>query len=196
MTGHAETIFTDEAMTRPLFEEPTPAIEREDPFSGPQGFMLGGMAQATTASLAQEYFDAAHLIVETIKRGEWEDYKLANAALFLYRHSTELVLKAALGRHERTHDLARLADRFAELVRKRYGQDVPAWIIERIKELAAIDPGSVAFRYGQYLDPLDDQGAPLSGEIHIDLRHLQSAMQALNSALIGAIAELALAEGR
>jgi hypothetical protein len=192
MTRHSSEVFTEEAMTRPLFQEPTPEIEREDPFSGPQGFMLGGMSQATVGSLAQEYFDAANLIVEAIKRGDWEDYKLANAALFLYRHSAELILKTALGRYERTHDLAQLADSFAAMIRERYGQEVPVWIIGRIKELAVIDPGSTAFRYGKYLDPLDRAGAPLNGEIYVDLRHLQPAMIALNTALVGAASEVAM----
>lgn len=195
MIEHPPDIFTEEAMTRPLFQEPTSEIEREDPFSGPQGFMLGGMSQATMASLAEEYFDAANLIVETIRRGDWEDYKLANAALFLYRHSAELILKAALGQYERTHDLSRLADSFAAMVKERYGQEVPAWIIHRVKELAAIDPGSTAFRYGRYFDPLERPGAPLNDEIYVDLRHLQSAMMALNTALVGAASEIAMSRG-
>ena len=85
-----EQIFTNEAMNRPLFEEPGDQVVRENPFSGPQGFMVGDEFTPTLAEMGQQYFDAAHLLIETIKRGEWEDYKLVSPALFLYRHSLEL----------------------------------------------------------------------------------------------------------
>lgn len=176
-------IFTKEAMTRPLFQEPTPDIERPDPWTGPKGFMLGGMSHANTASLAEEYFEAANALIETIKRNEVEDYKVANAALFLYRHSCELILKAGLPpatlAKKRIHDLGKLADSFAHWVREHDGQQVPTWIISRLKELAAIDPGSLAFRYGAYLDPLNGGKPGLDGELYIDLHHLQAAMKAL-----------------
>jgi len=92
-----ERIFTREAMSRPLFEEPGDHIVREDPFSGPQGFMIGDEFTPSRLGMAQQYFDAAHMLLETIKRGEWEDYKLVSPALFLYRHSLELLVKGLLG---------------------------------------------------------------------------------------------------
>jgi hypothetical protein len=188
-------IFTEEAMTRPLFQEPSDDIMREDPRTGPKGFMFGGMSQATIASLAEEYFEAANLIIDAIKRNELEDYKLANAALFLYRHSFELILKAALDNPKQIHDLGKLADSFVHMVKERYRQDVPVWITRRMKELASIDPGSLAFRYGIYLDPLDKQNSRLNGEVYIDLHHLHSAMKALNTALVGAVGEIAMTRG-
>lgn len=41
------TPFADDAMSRPLFEEPGPHIERIDAWSGPLGFLLGGMSEAS-----------------------------------------------------------------------------------------------------------------------------------------------------
>ena len=195
MTEVEHDIFTKEAMTRPLFQEPSEDIMREDPWSGPKGFMFGGMSHASTASLAEEYFAAANLIIDAIKRNEVEDYKLANAALFLYRHSFELILKAALGKPKQIHDLGKLADSFAHTVKECYREDVPTWIMRRLKELAAIDPGSLAFRYGDYVDPLDKKNTRLNGEIYIDLDHLQTAMKALNTALVGAVGEIATIRG-
>jgi hypothetical protein len=181
------TLFTEDAMTKPLFQEPTPDIEREDPFSGPKGFMFGCMSQASMASLAEEYFDAGDLILEAIKRGDMEDYKLANAALFLFRHGAELILKAGLGQFDRTHNLSSLADAFAAFVKQDHKEGVPQWIIDRLKELAAIDPGSLAFRYGEYRDPLDNGRPSLDGEVYVDLRQLQAAMKALKAALVPAV---------
>lgn len=49
--------------------------------------------QANTASLAEEYFAAANELVDAIKEKRIADYQVGNAALFLYRHSCELILK-------------------------------------------------------------------------------------------------------
>jgi hypothetical protein len=187
-----ERIFTDSAMNRPLFEEPTEAIEREDPFTGPQGFMIGDEFIPRRPELAQQYFDAAHLLLESIKRGEWEDYKLVNPALFLYRHSLELLLKEIVGGSRRSHDLAELADALAETVQARTGQSVPPWIMKRLKEIASIDPGSTAFRYGENYDPVAKRSIPpVTSAVYVSLPHLQRAMLTLNAALVGARAEVA-----
>lgn len=39
--------------------------------------------------------EAAYVLTESIKKGDWEDYRLANPGLFLYWHSIELFLKGA-----------------------------------------------------------------------------------------------------
>jgi hypothetical protein len=84
-----------EAAKRPLFEEPTSACEREDPWSGPKGFMFGGMGLPTRPYLdtAQQYFDAANLLISDIESLRIEDYNLANPIFFLYRHWLELMVK-------------------------------------------------------------------------------------------------------
>lgn len=176
-------VFTEEAMTRPLFEELTGEHTREDEWSGPHGFAIGGMMQANTASLAEEYFAAANELVDAIKEKRIADYRIGNAALFLYRHSCELILKAALPGAKRGHDLIDLTDSFVAMAKEQYGQDVPAWIVRRMKELASIDPNSTAFRYGKY-------GTPI-----VSLPHLQAVMLALNTALVSAVAEIKMARG-
>jgi hypothetical protein len=191
----AGSIFTQEAMTRPLFEELTGDHAREDEWSGPHGFAIGGMMQANTASLAEEYFAAANELIDAIKEKRIADYRIGNAALFLYRHSCELILKAALPASKRTHNLADLTDSFVEMVKAKYRQDVPDWIARRMKELAAIDPNSTAFRYGSYGTPLDGTGAPIEFEAYVSLAHLQAAMLALNTALVEAVSEIKMARG-
>jgi len=188
-------VFTEEAMTRPLFEELTGHHAREDEWSGPHGFAIGGMMQANTASLAEEYFVAANELMDAIREKRIADYRVGNAALFLYRHSCELLLKAALPDAKRVHDLISLTDSFVEMVKERYGQDVPAWIVRRMKELAAIDPNSTAFRYGEYRTPIDADDSPIEFEAYVSLPHLQAAMLALNTALVSAVAEIRMAQG-
>lgn len=187
-----ERIFTKEAMSRPLFEEPGDHIVREDPFSGPQGFIVGDEFIPTRVEMAQQYFDAAHMLLESIKRGDWEDYKLVNPALFLYRHSLELLVKGLLGRAPRTHNLAALADELGAVYFDRWQKSIPGWIIDRLKEIAAIDPGSTAFRYGESYDPvLKADVPPVPSAMYVSLPHLQRAMLTLNAALQGSIADVA-----
>lgn len=119
------TIFTEEQMNRPLFEEPIPALERSDPSEGPPGFMVGGMANLAFEHIGQQYFDAAHLLTETIRSGGCEDYRFANPVLYLYRHSIELLLKAVLGGAAKTHDLAGLTDQFRAFIRSEFDADLP-----------------------------------------------------------------------
>lgn len=192
---NAEDIFTEEAMTRPLFEELSEHHAREDGWSGPHGFALGGMMQANNASLAEEYFAAANELIQAIKDQRVPDYRVGNAALFLYRHSCELILKAALPNHKRTHDLVLLTDSFVEMVKTQYKQDVPKWIVRRMRELAAIDPQSTGFRYGDYRTPIDGNDMPVGFEAYVSVPHLQAAMLALNTALVSVVDEVKMARG-
>jgi hypothetical protein len=77
------------------------------------------MMQANAASLAEEYFAAANELVDAIKEKRIADYQVGNAALFLYRHSCELIRKAALPVSKRTHNLTDLTDRFVEMVKEK-----------------------------------------------------------------------------
>jgi hypothetical protein len=148
------------------------------------------MMQANIASLAEEYFAAANELVKAIKEKRIADYEVGNAALFLYRHSCELLLKAALPERAWGHDLIDLTDRFVAMVREQYGQDVPVWIVKRMRELAAIDPNSTAFRYGSYGAPIDADGSPIEFETYVSLPHLEAAMLALNTALVSVVTEI------
>src|SRR5438105_4544519 len=90
--------FRQSAMTRPLFEEPTEEIERPDAWSGAKGFIFGGMALRLKWELGEQFLDAANALIQSIKQNECEDYRVANPALFLYRHWLELTLKSILDR--------------------------------------------------------------------------------------------------
>jgi hypothetical protein len=186
------TVFTHDQMHRPIFEEPSSEIENADEWSGPFGFLFGGMATLSLSQLGQQYFDAADNLVELVKRQEVKNYALANPILYLYRHSIELFLKAVLpdsGRGAR-HNLLALSERFETFVRDEFEAQVPDWIVTRIKELAQHDPDSTTFRYNQNAE---FAGA---GEHYIGLVHLQTSMRVLNTALVGAVAAVAFGEGK
>ena len=183
-------------MYRPLFEEPSDSVQRVDPSEGPPGFLVGGLANLELQQLGQQYFDAAYLLTESIRLGEWEDHRLGNPVLYLFRHSIELFLKAALGGSAKTHNLADLARQFRAFVKEEFDNELPDWISSRLNELAAIDPNSTAFRYSQNYERSSKTDVPVEGEFHIDVAHLQSAMMALNSAIVGLIAAIACGEGK
>lgn len=185
-------VFTHEAKVRPLFEEPSDASVREDPWSGPKGFMIGGMSLPTKSELGEQYFDAAYLLLESINRNQWEDYKLVNPALYLFRHALELQVKALIGASAKTHDLAVLADQLDSRAFAQDGAKAPEWIVARLKEFAAVDPGSTSFRYAQTYDRPLRKDVEVDGEVYINLCHLQRAMLALFTALTGRVPPVAM----
>jgi hypothetical protein len=164
----------EHSKTRPIFEKPSTDCEREDPWSGPKGFMFGGwsLPSGTTWEMAQQYFDAANLILESILNGQMEDYRLGTPVLFLYRHWLELAVKSIVG-CVHGHDLAKLSDKLNSHLAKR-GITVPKWVTDRLLEMAAVDPSSTAFRYA-------DNAIP--GEIYVSLPHLRNVMLLLYVAL-------------
>ncbi len=185
------TMFDMDAseLSRPLFEEPDESLERPDGWSEPKGFLVGGMALPTRSELAQQYYDAGSVLVEAIHCHRWEDYRLVNPVLFLYRHALELLLKDILDDHGKEHDLGRLTERLELLVSERYGQCLPSWITQRLTELAAIDPSSTAFRYAETYNKASKESLPVAGEVHVNLHHLGLVMEALRSALVRLLSE-------
>ena len=148
------------------------------------------MTNPIRPELSGQFLDAANLLVEMILRKEYEDYKLANPVLYLYRHSIELILKCALGGDADGHRLDVLADIFARRCMEQYDQEVPSWIITRLKEIAKVDPNSTAFRYAENWDAGTKTRAPFSGEFYVNLHHLQQAMNALHVTLAGVVGKI------
>lgn len=144
--------------------------------------MLGGMALPTKGELGQQFYNAAILLLAAIKRNELEDYKLTNPALYLFRHSVELMLKEIIGGENIGHKLDVLAARFAATLKSKTGQEVPIWFMNRLKEFAEIDPSSTAFRYSE--NSIRGKRVPVEGEIYVSLSYLEEIMNAMNNALV------------
>jgi hypothetical protein len=136
--------------------------------------MFGGMflPAGTNWEMAEQYFDAANLLIADIEQDRLEDYKLANPVLYLYRHWLELAVKSIIG-HAREHNLSKLAEMLNSFLAQR-GIQAPDWVIERLKEMSSIDPHSAAFRYAEN---------GIAGEIYVSLPHLKQVMAMLNVAL-------------
>jgi len=195
--------LTEEAMTRPLFEPLSEEHERPDEWSEPFGFVMGGMATYLLqteryGALAEQYFNAATALIDDIAKRRIADCEVANAALFLYRHCFELLLKAGLPDDIRAkkkhHHLGNLAKSYA-YHKRQAGYIVPLWVVKRCEELASIDPSSETFRYGEHSTPNGTSLPPITDEIHVDLRHLRAAMLALNTALVSQNWLIRMAQG-
>jgi hypothetical protein len=167
----------EDSMKRSLFEEPSADSEREDPWSGPKGFMFGGwsLPSGTTWEMVEQYFDAANQLIQSILSGKVEDYRLGTPVLFLFRHWLELAVKSII-EPTRGHDLAKLSNKLVAYFAKRR-IEVPKWVTCRLLEIAAIDPDSTAFRYAD--------GA-IAGEIYVSLPHLRDSMTLMYVALASA----------
>lgn len=175
---------------KPLFVDLSDEHQREDALSGPHGFVVGGMFLPTKLEMAGQYLHAANILVESISRQEQEDFRLANPVLFLYRHALELALKALLPRDSSHHKLDVLGADLKAHIRENYKQDVPAWILECLDQMAAVDPNSMAFRYAEDKYAGSRKFSPVEGEKYVGVAHLRRTMNELFSALAGAAGKM------
>lgn len=63
---------------------------------------------------------------------------------------------------------------------------MPRWITARLRELAALDPNSMAFRYGEERYAGSKQSSPVPGETYVGVGQLQASINELFAALAGA----------
>ena len=107
------------------------------------GIIFGGMVSSNLL-IARSYKEAADRLVDGALRDD-DVYEVGWPVFFLYRHAIELYLKEIVRPKELHHRL--LVDEFLEVVRARFRQELPGWVVARLREFAEWDPGSFAFRY-------------------------------------------------
>ncbi len=173
----------DSINKRPLFTEIPDDIGRSDPFDGPPAFLLGGMGPPSKLELSEQYFDAANQLIENIQKQRCEDYRLVYPVLFLYRHSLELMIKGSICSKSNHHKLDKLADDYAKYIQDKYNQSVPGWVMKRIKEFAAIDPNSMAFRYAEDKYKDEKHPSPIDDDTYVDVMHLKQVMDDMYQAM-------------
>lgn len=181
MSNKAQNLFVD-------FDE---SMQREDAYSGSLVFSLTPMCQPSLLELAQQYFDAADVLVESIKKQRIEDYRIAYPTLYLYRHSIELILKFITNPNSNSHNLDALTEKFISYVNEKHHQSVPDWVINTLKELAKTDPTSTAFRYAE--DKYNGSKQPYSSveDIYVYVVNFQKRMSELFNALLRVAANFA-----
>lgn len=156
---------------KPIFQDPPKDVEEDW-----SGFVIGGMAQTDELSLARSYKLAADAVAARALRLSDLSYELAYPALYLYRHALELYLKLIVQPVTPTHGIAKLAGQFEAIVRSKLQQQLPDWVMDRLREFADIDPESQAFRYTK-----DRKGQQMQvpGEWWVSFRHLRRTMNGL-----------------
>lgn len=167
---------------QPLFRDPGEDDQRDDAYSGPFGFLIGGLTASERVELAEQYLMAANLLVESIRKQEVADFEIAYPVLFLYRHALEVLIKHLIGSDVNHHRLDALADDLVRFARDQHGEQVPSWIVSRLREIAQIDPTSQAFRYGEdRYEP--QQRRPVPYETYVRVSELHDIMNMLYVAL-------------
>jgi HEPN domain len=133
------------------------------------GSLIGGMACRDLSQVASAYKLAADELLKQAQT-KYEPHELDYPVLFLYRHTVELYLKAALNDPPEHHDLSRLI----QLLEAECGKMLAGWIKDRLWDFHRIDNMAALFRYA---DP------PADGELWIDFHQLQTVIEKMVQAI-------------
>lgn len=127
-----------------LFQEPPDGLDE----NWNLGALVGGMASPmNNFDMARFFRVCAENLMSLVPR-ELEAYEIIYPALFLYRHTIELYLKAIVPKFKFNHDLNALKENLANLVEKGFDMKLPGKAKRIIQEFHDYDPKSTKFRYG------------------------------------------------
>ena len=134
----AEPLIELARLHSPLFQEPSEEMDE----TWTHGVLIGGMASRNLPQVARTYKLAAD---ELLKQAlaSYEPHEFDYPILFLYRHTIELYLKAALTKAPEQHDLSMLI----QLLEEECGNKLAGWIKARLRDFHKIDCMSAVFRY-------------------------------------------------
>jgi hypothetical protein len=138
--------------------------------------MFGGwsLPYGNNWEMAEQYYDAALLLIEGIEEERIEDFRLGTPVLYLYRLWLELAIKGICGiGRDQNHDLAKLSESLASHLQQK-NIAMPSWVSNRLLEMHNVDRRSTAFRYAEN---------KIDGEVYVSLPHLRNVMKLLNKAL-------------
>lgn len=155
---YAEPLLEMAELHSPLFQDPSEEMDE----TWRHGTLIGGMACRDLSQVARAYKLAAD---ELLKQAlaKYEPHELDYPVLFLYRHTVEVYVKAALDNPPEHHDLSRLI----QLLEAESGKKIAGWVKDRLWDFHRIDKMAALFRYA---DP------PADGELWIDFHQLQAVI--------------------
>jgi len=135
-----------------------------------RGIVFGGMSDHIDLfALADSYKLAGDRIVDAALSYD-EEYDLFCPAIYNYRHSTELYLKAITGNTKNEHNLMSLLQELKILLLSEFNSLVPDWFEDIILVFNDFDPGGTSFRYGSFL---------IKNEVFVDIKHVKNKMNLL-----------------
>lgn len=130
-------------------------------------WMIGGMVEKQNVlDLANSYKQAGDILVD-IGINDENNKELIYPAIYNYRHSTELYLKAILTKYKKTHKLKTLYSNFKILIKENYQEEIPIWFENIILVFDEFDPEGTYLRYGN---------GSYNDEIFINLAHIKLQM--------------------
>lgn len=162
---YAEPLLESAQLHSPLFQEPCDEMDE----TWQHGTLIGGMACRDLSQVARAYKLAADELLKQAM-SNYEPHQLDYPVLFLYRHTVEVYLKAALDNPPEHHDLSRLI----QLLEGESGKQIAGWVKDRLWDFHRIDKMASLFRYA---DP------PANGELWIDFYQLQAVIDKLVQAI-------------
>ncbi len=163
--SHYEHDLIDNLITElsPFFVTPPENIDD----TWKHGVLFGGLSQfGDTFYLASSYKFAGDNLVDLALEKE-EAWNLFCPAVYNYRHSTELYLKAITGCQKQTHNLNVLFEKFEKIILDEYKETCPDWFKNVILTFDTFDPGGTTFRYG---------GDLKTDEVFIDFVQMKTVM--------------------
>ncbi len=162
---YAESLLEMARLHSPLFQEMSDEMDE----TWQHGTLIGGMACRDLPQVARAYKLAAdELLKQALSK--YEPHELDYPVLFLYRHTVEVYLKAALDNPPQHHDLSRLI----QLLEAESGKKIAGWVRDRLWDFHKIDNMAALFRYAD---------APPDGELWIDFHQLQAVIDKLVQAI-------------
>ena len=162
---YAESLLEMAQLHSPFFQEPSEDMDE----TWQHGTLIGGMACRDLAQVARAYKLAAdELLKQALSK--YEPHELDYPVLFLYRHTVEVYLKAALDAPPEHHDLSRLI----QLLEAESGKQIAGWVKDRLWDFHSIDKMAALVR---------DADPPADGELWIDFHQLQAVIDKLVQAI-------------
>ena len=162
---YAESLLEMAELYTPLFQDPSDEMDE----TWQHGTLIGGMACRELSQVARAYKLAADELLKQAT-SKYEPHELDYPVLFLYRHTVEVYLKAALDNAPEHHDLSRLI----QLLETESGKEIAGWVKDRLWDFHKIDKMAALFRYA---DPPED------GELWIDFHQLQAVIDKIVQAI-------------
>ena len=165
---------------RPIFE--TEGFEDIDETCF-QGAYVGGMAAAyEDAGIATSYMLAADVLVG---QGLNDDcvHEVVLPILFLYRHALEVRIKFAIQPAKLNHDLGSLVRQLDALLVTKRGTGLVPGLVDRVDEIARVDPGADAFRFTNKSRRSSINRPHFAEEVWVDLAHLRDVMAWIDAEL-------------
>ena len=162
---YAEPLLELAQLHSPLFQDPSEEMDE----TWRHGTLIGGMACRDLPQVARAYKMAADELLRQAL-AKYEPHELDYPVLFLYRHTVEVYLKAALDNPPVHHDLSRLI----QLLEAESGKKIARWVKDRLWDFHRIDNMAAMFRYAD---------SPADGELWIDFHQLQAVIDKLAEAI-------------